>query len=278
MKKEASKNIAVLYHAECPDGFAGCYAAWKKFGKKALYIPVQHNTKPPEEIYGKELYTLDYSYPLPIVQEILPKVKSLFIIDHHVTNVETVKLVGGVMDLNHSGGVLSWMYFHPDKKLPRLFHHVEDIDLWRFKLPYTNELSEITSLYPFDFKVWDKIVKEVETKVGYKRFVAEGKILLKKRDDQVRKVAEYAEIVEFEGYRCYMVNSSVNVSNLGNFLSTKLPPIAIVWSRRGNKIIVGLRSDGTVDVSKLAQKYGGGGHKAAAGFSWEEKDFLKFKK
>ena len=34
-------------------------------------------------------------------------------------------------------------------------------------------------------------------------------------------------------------------------------------------ITVSLRSDGSVDVSKLAKKYGGGGHKAAAGFSFK---------
>ncbi|MBI3633656.1 MAG: hypothetical protein HY226_05185 [Candidatus Vogelbacteria bacterium] len=278
MKNNNDKKIAILYHAECPDGFAGSYAAWKKFGNKAIYIPVQHNTKPPEEVYGKEVYTLDYCYPLHVVQEILPKVKSLFVIDHHVSNVETVKLTGGIMDLNHSGGVLSWMYFHPDKKLPRLFKHVEDIDIWKFKVPFTNEIAEITSLYPLEFKVWDKLIKEIETKTGYKKYIDEGKILIKKRDDQVKKISEYAEVIEFEGYKCYLVNSSVHVSHLGNYLSKKMPPIALIWSRRGNKIIVGLRSDGTVDVSKLAQKYGGGGHKAAAGFSWEEKDFLKFKK
>lgn len=269
-------DIAVIYHAECPDGFAGCFAAWEKFGKKAVYIPVYHNTPPPEELYGKHVYSLDYSYPLPVVKELLLKLKSLTIVDHHVSNIPSVELAGGVMDVNHSGGVLSWKYFHPGKKVPRLFESVEDIDLWRFKLPYTDELAEITNLYPLDFKVWDKMIKEIETKTGLKKYVEEGKILLKKRDDQIRKIFAYAEEVEFEGYKCLMVNSPVYASHIGNFLCKKMPPIAVIWSRRGKRIIVNLRSDGTVDVSKLAAKYGGGGHKAAAGFSWDEEEFLKF--
>jgi len=278
MKKLSAPDIAVLYHAECPDGFGGSFAAWKKFGKTAIYIPVYHNTPPPEEIYGKHVFTLDYSYKLPVVKNILPRVKSLTIIDHHVTNIGAAKLAGGVVDIKHSGAVLSWKYFHPDKKIPRLFKHVEDIDTWKFRLPYTKELAEITALYPLDYKVWEKLVREVETRNGLNKYVTEGKILLKKRDDQVKKVAAYAEEVEFEGYKCLMSNSPVYCSHIGAYLCKKKPPLAIIWSRRGKKIVVSLRSDGTVDVSKIAEKYGGGGHKAAAGFSWEVADFLKIKR
>lgn len=276
MKKDGVKDIVVLYHAECPDGFAGSYAAWKKLGKKAEYLGVYHNTPPPDLIYGKHVYTIDYSYPLPVVEEIIPKVKSLTIIDHHVSNIPAVKLAGGVMDIEHSGGVLAWKYFYPDKKLPRLFKNIEDIDIWKFKLPYTSELAEITALYPLDYKVWDKMVREIDTQAGLKKYVAEGKILLKKRDDIIRRVASYAEVVEFEGYKCYMVNSPIYTSHISTFLYEKMPPIAIIWSRRGNRVIVSLRSNGTVDVAKIAAKYGGGGHKGAAGFSWDQKTFLDF--
>ena len=35
------------------------------------------------------------------------------------------------------------------------------------------------------------------------------------------------------------------------------------------KIHVSLRGDGKINLSELAKKYGGGGHKAAAGFAVE---------
>lgn len=278
--EQKQPDIIVLYHAECPDGFAGSFAAWKKFGDEALYMGVYHNTPPPEEVYGRHVYILDYCYPVEITRELISKVKSLTVIDHHVSNVPAVKLAGGIIDMEHSGGVLSWHYFHPDKKLPRLFENIEDIDLWRFKLPYTNELAEITTLCPLDYEVWDEMVSEVETEAGLEKYVAEGKILLKKRDDLVKRIATNAEAVEFEGHRCYMVNSPVQVyvSHLATFLYKKMPPIAIIWSRRDKRIIVNLRSDGSVDVSKIAEKYGGGGHKASAGFSWDQDTLLDFQK
>jgi len=50
--------------------------------------------------------------------------------------------------------------------------------------------------------------------------------------------------------------------------------IGIVWSRKSGKINVSLRSNGKIDVSKLAFKHGGGGHKAASGFTLDvEKPF-----
>jgi len=39
---EVNKEIVVLYHANCLDGFGAAYAAWKKFGDTADYIPVQY--------------------------------------------------------------------------------------------------------------------------------------------------------------------------------------------------------------------------------------------
>ena len=76
-----------------------------------------------------------------------------------------------------------------------------------------------------------------------------------------------------------MVNSPFYVSEIGHSIVKHGMPVAIIWSRREGKVVVSLRSDGmAVDVAKLAERYGGGGHPAAAGFSVKVKDFLKFKK
>ncbi len=54
------RSIAVLYHADCPDGFGAAWAAWKKFDDRAMYPPVRHNEPPPKEIAGKAVYTVDF--------------------------------------------------------------------------------------------------------------------------------------------------------------------------------------------------------------------------
>ena len=81
------------------------------------------------------------------------------------------------------------------------------------------------------------------------------------------KAIENAQVVEFEGHKCLAVNSPLLHSDIGNKLSKLMPPFGIVWSEKADVKAFSLRSNGKFDVSKLAQKYGGGGHKAAAGFA-----------
>lgn len=275
------KSIVVLYHSDCPDGFGAAWSAWKKFGNRAMYLPVHHNEPPPKEINGKNVFTVDFCYGDEMVKNISSRVKSLIVIDHHISQKDVVaSLAGSVYGADHSGAVLAWKYFHPKKKVPKLLRHIEDMDLWRFRLAYTKESVEFLLSYDFDFALWDKLARGCEQKNTFKKYILEGQALIRHMDREVAKAIKNAEEIKFEGYKCLMANSQSHISYIGNKLVEKNPPVAIVWSRRGGKIIVSLRSDGTVDVAKIAQKYGGGGHKAAAGFSFEDGlwHFLNFKK
>jgi len=89
-------------------------------------------------------------------------------------------------------------------------------------------------------------------------------------EDLVSRAKETA----FEGYKALIIETPVFHSEVGNALAQKLPPIGIVWVQKNGKISVSLRSDGTVDVSKLAEKYGGGGHKSASGFVLDTREEL----
>ena len=44
MKKNTApkKENIIIYHSDCYDGFSAAWAAWKKFGSKAEYLPVKH--------------------------------------------------------------------------------------------------------------------------------------------------------------------------------------------------------------------------------------------
>ena len=277
---EAQKNPVIIYHGDCPDGFGAAWAAWKKFGAAAQYIPVQHRTVPPAEIEGRDVFTLDYCYPWPVVEkELLPKVKTLTVVDHHRSSVEAVShLPGSVLDHEHSGAVLSWKQFHPGVPTPKLLEYVEDTDLWKFSLPHSKEISHVLNLKEFGFEDWSSMAAEIEDPERFKTLVEHGSILAAKVEKSVDKVVKTAEEVVFEGYPCLMANAPFYVSEIGAALVKKLPPIGIIWSRRGNRVVVSLRGDGSVDLNELASRYGGGGHHNAAAFSWDEKDFLHFRK
>ena len=54
--KKLTKNIVILYHGDCPDGFGAAWASWKKFGDGAEYIGVHHGDNPPDGLKDKEIY------------------------------------------------------------------------------------------------------------------------------------------------------------------------------------------------------------------------------
>ena len=267
--RKISKDIVVLYHSNCTDGFGGAWAAWKKFGNKAEYVNVIHQTPVPKGLKNKYIYSVDFTYPEPIIKKLISENKRVTAIDHHISAKEVTQLTEKYSyALHHSGSVLSWLYFHPNKPVPKILQYAEDGDLWKFKLPRSREVLAYLDLFNFDFKVWEKLARELENPKKRKKWFENGKLILRHEKKMVdRLLANNTEEVLFAGYKTLAINSADFASELGNLMSKKLPPMGIVWRKISGQILVSLRSNGKADVSKLAQRFGGGGHKAAAGFS-----------
>lgn len=266
--KYALKQVVVLYHADCPDGFGAAWAAWKKFGARASYIPVHHHESLPKGIHGKEVYMVDFTYPASVIKKLMRENIRVTAIDHHISTKETTLMTHkSLYALHHSGAVLSWMYFHPKKKLPTLLRYIEDRDIWNWKLPHAKEILLYADLVPHEFAKWSTLVRYMETVFGRKKARESGGWMLKYHNDVVKKIAEKKEMVKFEGHLVYAVNAPhIFASDVGALLC-KETEFAIIWSEYEGDLRVSLRSRGRVDVSKIAAKYGGGGHRAAAGFS-----------
>jgi len=275
LKEETeAKKILVLYHADCSDGFGAAYSAWKKFGDMAEYMPILYKTDPPD-VRGKIVYILDYGFPRNITEKIAMDADKLIIIDHHVTNKDIVELAPEhIFDISHSGSVLAWKYFHPDIPVPLLLKYVEDKDLWRFLLPDSKEVSRWFANLPADFNTWDRMIADFENEDTRRAFIAEGGRILTQVNKVIDDLVSRAKPIIFEGYKTLIIETPVFHSEVGNALANKLPPIGIVCVEKNGKFSVSLRSDGTVDVSKLAEKYGGGGHKSASGFVLDTREEL----
>lgn len=265
-----TKKIVVIYHASCPDGFGAAWAAWKKFGNRAEYRPVTHGD-PPLTLRDREVYFLDLVYEPEEMRRVVKEASMVAVVDHHVSARESVRLAHKhLYDIGHSGAYLAWKYFHPNKPLPKLLLHIEDEDLWKFRLSGTKAVNARLELLDFNFKTWDKVIRDFEKPALRRKLIGEGNLLAAYRSRFVaRLVSENATPVRFAGYRALAVNAARPFgSEIGNALCKILPPIGIVWQEKEKRITVSLRSNGTVDVSKIAARFGGGGHKAASGFSW----------
>lgn len=268
------KAIAILYHGGCPDGFGGAYAAWKKFGDEAEYIPVKHGKPVPDGLAGRDVYLIDFCYPKEAMDGLLEIARSVTVLDHHLGIREVVEAMPNhVFDEKRSGATIAWDYFHPGAPTPMLLRYVEDGDLYVFKLPDSRAALAYMYAQPFHFDTWDALAAELEDETRRAKRIERGKVYAEHFAVLVEQIANKASIVSFEGHECYLVTAAdMFASDVGNRLARLKPPIGIVVNFHGDVLNVSLRSDSSADVSAIARKYGGNGHPRAAAFkrAWGE--------
>lgn len=265
------KDTVVIYHKRCPDGFGAAYAAWKVFGDNALYVEAGYGDAPPEGLSGKEVYLLDFVFEREGDIEELEKVaKRLVVLDHHESSQALVEAVREhTFDNDRSGATIAWAHFHPSTPTPLLLQYIEDGDLYRFALKETRDMMTYLITQPYDFLVWDEMARALDTPSERDAFLTKAATYGEQYEKLCAIAVEAAKKVRFEEIECLFANSLPSItmrSHIGNLLCKKLPPIALVVSAHPDGFGVSIRGDGSVDVSKLAAKYGGGGHAGSAGF------------
>lgn len=260
------KDIVILYHADCPDGFGSAFAAWKKFGDAASYVPVRFHDTLPIDATGKEVYIIDFSYPANEIRHADSVAKKLVTLDHHIgAQADTEAAREHVFDNDRSGATIAWNYFHPNVPTPRLFAYLEDNDLWRFTLPHSKEVSIYLGTEPRDFIRWDELLKLFQDEAAFQTFVMKGSTYREYGDILYERLAAGAEEVEFAGYRVLAVNAPrIFRSQLGHILAKRRGPFGIVWYYHSGVWHLSLRGDGTVNLSEIAKQFGGNGHHNAA--------------
>jgi oligoribonuclease NrnB/cAMP/cGMP phosphodiesterase (DHH superfamily) len=263
------KDIAVLYHGGCPDGFGAAYSAWKKFGDSAEYIPVKHQQPFPTHIAGKELYLVDFCYDKAVMDELVAQSKSLTVLDHHEGVEDVVKSMPKfVYDHERSGAGIAWEFFNPGTPLPAFLAIVQKADLWKELTSDERAIISYCYAQPFHFDMWSEHIRRVEDPTERAKIVEKGSAYREYFDLLVHQLKTGAELVEFEGHTVYLVpGEKMFISELGNKLYKERPPFALIVRASATGLRVSLRGDGSVDLTKIAAKYGGNGHPQSSAFS-----------
>jgi len=254
----------VIYHGGCPDGFGAAFSAWKVLGKKAKYIGLQPSDPAPLIPKSARVVMVDVAFPREKFLAFRDRVKDVVVLDHHVTNqTEIGDLPGTYFDINHSGAYLSWVHFHPGQ-VPEFILYLEDRDLWRFKLPYSREVGAALPSYPQKFEVWEQLMT-----MGMEKLKLDGGVILRYQSQVLDEICSSATMKEIDGHMVPCVNTIVLRSETGDKLCQLYPtaPFAAYYFEKNGKRCWGLRSPGRFDVSAVAKKFGGGGHRDAAGFT-----------
>lgn len=255
----------VIYHANCTDGFGAAYAAWKLLGDRADYHAAKHGETPPD-VKGKNVVVLDFSYDNATTKKLMKSAKNFLIIDHHKSAmVELHDVTCTRFDMNHSGAMLAWKFFHPGKEAPRMIKFIEDRDLWKWEIPYSKEFSAAFDMVPYDFEEFDKYLDDSAVDNAQER----GAYILAYSKTVISKIAKQAVPRKLGGKDILVVNSPHWMSEIGAALSPKCD-FAAIWfyDHETRQVKVSLRAHHEdSDVSEIAKKYGGGGHRKAAGFA-----------
>jgi oligoribonuclease NrnB/cAMP/cGMP phosphodiesterase (DHH superfamily) len=246
---------------------------------------MDYTDEPPadEDVRDRDVYVVDFSFKRPVCDRIFGAAKRLVVLDHHKTaEAELAGASYAIFDMERSGAGITWDYFFgatmvgkvfsEGQPRPWLVDYVEDRDLWRFRLPKSREINAYVACTPMTLEAWDDLF-------GWDREVAaiHGAGALAFEQMCARKAAETAQVVYFEGYDVPFVNVQYQLASVTAGLLAESAPFAVAWFQKADgtfQYSLRSRGDGGVDVSEVAKKYGGGGHKAAAGFT--SRDLITF--
>jgi uncharacterized protein len=291
LKTTEEKQTILIYHHDDNDGFCAAaivanYYNQSKFEIKFVAINYGKESWSKNEIKAAEkVWLLDFTSDK--MEEFVKICGSRLIwIDHHKTAIEKFpelwnsNSIQGIRSIEKAACVLTWEYIHPESiSPPAAVTYIGDKDLWKFDYVETRAFSAGFSLMVKtpDNTLWDVLLgSEYEDTVN--KMISLGELLLEAQNYKLQKAFDRGVDCTFHNLKARLVNTTGNISEIGEFIYKKPEyDIAIMWQAVEDMVVFSLRSDSgkpdSPDCAKIAQQYGGGGHKNAAGFQRNNMDF-----
>lgn len=275
-----------IYHGHCDDGFAAAWAVRKALGDDVEFYPGVYQKEPPPH-EGRDVIFVDFSYKRPVLDAMARAANSVLILDHHKTAQEDLAdvqwapawnewkndlhpsrasiMLAAIFDMDRSGAALAWDYFNGGPR-PDFIEYVQDRDLWRKQLPHGDEFTIALRSYPQDFAIWDGIIER-----GAQALINEGFGIQRYYRLRVEELKRSAYPARIGQDYCYVSNAPYfAASEVAGELAERCEENgfgACYFEVEQSRYQYSLRSRDQFDVSAIARKFGGGGHKNAAGFS-----------
>lgn len=292
-------KILIIYHKKCPDGMGAAWCFYyfsKKLGwpkNEIDYHPAAYYEDPPDLKDYHDVYIVDFSYSADITLKMKSSIPGrLVVLDHHesaITNLEPIKSnpvpdLDLILDDKRSGAQIAWDYFSKRSR-PWFIDYIGDRDLWTFKLDHSKEVNSALAIEYFNFNSIEKLSELLLKSAD--DFVKPGECYLRMEKYLLNDICSKAFKAVFPDagpsngtkkntpkYNVYVVEANVLISEVGDHLLNNPPDgsvdFIVIWrySHFYNTFNYSIRCKDTgPDLSIIAKKFGGGGHKQAAGFS-----------
>jgi len=276
-----------FYHSSDSDGH--CSGAIVKFHYPECEMwPIDYgDTFPMNKIKdGETVYMVDFALqPFDQMIELTKKCKLIWI-DHHKTALEEAEkrgfVVRGLRRIGIGACSLVWEFINPHLPIPKPVKLLAEYDVWDHSDPdtlpfqYGMRMRETDPATEEGMKLWEKLF-ESYGRVVFNVILRQGKIILEyQKQIDAKYCSRYAYPVTFEGYKALVLNRGIaNSMTFENAPGAKDADIFITYAFTGRSWIVSLYANKPedIDVSEMAKKYGGGGHKGAAGFTCSDRQF-----
>ncbi|NCD26218.1 MAG: hypothetical protein EOL86_11600 [Deltaproteobacteria bacterium] len=239
-----------------------------------------------------EMFPIDYGQPFPwdsirpgeVVMMVdfslqpfadmvrLNELATLVWIDHHKTALDDAAAAGARIDGIQREGLgacaLVWEWFHRGETMPYSVRLLAEYDVWDHHdtncQPFQYGLR-LENTWP-EAEVWRRLLRGRGSMAD---IILHGVVALRA---DAKNSAVYAASCAYEttfgGLRCIAMNRMCcNSRAFDSVVDPGTHDAMLAWGWRAGKWTVSLYSTREdVDVSVIARRYGGGGHKGAAGF------------
>ncbi|KAL8457168.1 hypothetical protein ACS0TY_035131 [Phlomoides rotata] len=325
----AVKKSAVLYHYPCPDGAFAALAAHLYFTHSpaatappplffpnTVYSPLRAEDLPLNEI--DNVYLVDFVGPPGFIQQLSPKVERVVILDHHKTALEMLSSgvsvsgnVTKVIDMDRSGATIAYDYFKERllggddngsknvalaelQRVRRLFEYIEDVDLWRWRLPNSKAFSSGLKDLNLEFDVTSNpTLFQQLLSLDLDSVISQGMSSLAHKQRIIDEALEQSYEIALGGGsfgHCLAVNAD-SLQELRSELGHQLACKSLKMNLRGigavvyrvpelendSMLKISLRSVNDEDTTPISQEYGGGGHRSASSFMLNNAEFQRWK-
>lgn len=255
-----------------------------------------------------EIFFLDYSFSGTKNYESLinlyerfkaaGKGERVYWIDHHKSSINLdIPGISGYRNSKYCGAVLTWLYFNAsgvtsrsvidrDMELSKVPHfpvflkYIDDYDCWKKQFPETNDIhygfNTIDPLDPVFHTLLGNDNEKALDLIKQYEMVGNGVQRYLEFENKNYHVDMYGFEVCFCGHKAFALNRKGNSLMFGDLVDKYDIVIPFYYNgstRLWNYSLFTKRDD--LDVEELAARFGGGGHKQAAGFQTDKCIFEK---
>lgn len=280
MSHSKHKFNYIICHFPCTDGLVSSwiYLRYIDTEHKAKYLGIGASDPMPAEDYkDSTVLFLDVCPSREELESLIGVAKLVVILDHHASSKKKVAgLIANNLEIiiadDRAGCQVTWDYFQPLGDKPWFIDYVADRDIWTWTQKNSAAINKycFTEGYLSDYTGLNKLL--LFSKDDFTKAIAEGNAMIKNEQQIIQKHVKYAQRYTFlEKYTVRVVSASVLISEIGHAICAQYTDcdFAAVYEYWLDEDIYHVHCRATrtdIDLSKILEPVGGGGHEHAAAF------------